>query len=163
MKTLHGRGILFIDNNKEALLRLKSLFEPNYDCYFANTGRVGIETFNVVQPPLVVCDVCLADISGFQICQRLKQANPSLRLILLSACNDKATRIKGLNAMADTYIDKALDDDELFLRIANLYPRNTPKSLYSKKAYQVQAPKTLKKALYQLFSQHYVTSNAEKK
>jgi len=118
-------SILFIDDEPDTLARLKSIFESHYICHIANTGKKGLALFNKRQPPLVVCDVNLPDISGFQICRELKTTKPHLCLILLSAYNDKESRLEGLEAFADSYIDKSLSDKEIYLRVRNLHP-NSP-------------------------------------
>jgi len=161
MKIFHGRKILFIDNKLSVQRRLKHLFESHYGCYFTSTGKSGIEVFNTKQPDMVVCDVKLPDISGLCICQQLKTTHPYLPFIFFSADNDKKIRMKGLKVSANTYIDKALDDDEIFLRISNLFPYNKKKSMLQKR--KIQPLNNLKESLYDVFYQHYLFSTALKK
>jgi len=162
MEIFNGRKILFIDNELSTQRRLKHLFESRYGCYFTNTGKLGIEVFNAQQPDMVVCDVKLPDVTGLYICRELKASYPHLPFIFLSAYNNKNIRMKGLKVSADTYIDKALDDDEIFLRISNLIPFNK-KELTVKNYHTVHTKNSLKKSLYDIFYQHYVFSNAQKK
>ncbi len=125
MTITNNNHILFIDDEPDTLDRLKSIFETDYLCDFADTGKAGLELFKKKQPPLILCDVNLPDISGLEICRKLKTTNPHLCLILLSAYNDKKSRLKGLEVFADSYIDKSLSDKEIFLRVRNLHPNNS--------------------------------------
>ncbi len=155
----NNKSILFIDDEPDTLSRLKNIFEPHYDCFFADTGKSGLALFHKNKPPLVVCDVNLPDISGFDICRELKTSNPELCLVLLSAYNNKESRLEGLESLADTYIDKALSGEELFLRIRNLHPNNANPSYLDENV----ANASLTKQITAIFSQIYTSSKSTKK
>ena len=113
---------------------------------------------------MVVCNINLSDISGFDLCRRLKLAHQELRFIFLSSHNDKSTRMKGLESLADTFIDKSLDDNEIFLRIRNLHPYNDISRFLGSTDINFSNENTqnLKTRLYRLFSQHYSATNTIK-
>lgn len=72
---------------------------------------------------LVLLDVMLSDVNGFEICKYIKQKSPTTPVIFLTAKNQTIDKIKGLKLGADDYITKPFDLEELLLRITNLIKR----------------------------------------
>ncbi len=158
MRPFQGRNILFVDNKTVAQTHLRQIFSPYYQCYFANSGKAAIELCRKKNPAMVVCDIDLSDISGVQFCQQLKCIEQEVCLIILSTCHDKAIRIQALKAGAKAFIDKSLDDDEVFLRVNNLHPYGIP---FHKT--ETQEDNTVTKQLQDAFSQYYFSSNPKEK
>lgn len=153
-KPVHN-SILFIDDEPDTLKRLQSIFSNDYSCHFAETGEDGLKLFNRIKPALVVCDVNLPDLSGFQICRELKNSNFELCLILLSAYNDRQSRLEGFEAYADSYIDKSLSDKEIFLRVRNLHPNTIETNkLTNEKTKCIQSP-CIEDGLHDAFTEIY--------
>lgn len=115
--------ILLIDDEPQFLARMTHLLGEEYKCYTATKGGMGLKIHKRLMEsiPLVICDVNLPDISGFDVCQQIKACNPQTYVMLLTGYNDNDSRIRGMKAFADHYLDKAMDDDELKLLIRNIY------------------------------------------
>jgi len=163
---LENRGILFIDAEPDTLVNLNRFFKSYCSCYFANTGLSGLRLINDKKPNVVVCEINLPDISGFDLCREIKFANPAICFIFLSSRNDKLIRMRGLECLADTFIDKNLDDKEIFLRIRNLLPCQCSSRFLADVnlgdvAYQQITP-DLKIRLYHVFSHYYSVSKTTK-
>jgi DNA-binding response OmpR family regulator len=85
----------------------------------ATTGdeglRAGLDTDN--PPTLIVLDVMLPGIDGFEVCKQLRQANVTVPIILLTARGEEADRIGGLGIGADDYVVKPFSPGELIARV----------------------------------------------
>lgn len=83
---------------------------------------------------LVLLDVMLPDLSGYDLCKEFKSVDPTIPVIFLTAKNQTADKISGLKLGADDYITKPFDLEELLLRISNILKRNrkeNPASYYT--------------------------------
>jgi putative two-component system response regulator len=112
-------SVLVVDDlaaNRELLLAL--LEDLGYDVREARDGLEALEAVDELEPDLILLDVDMPRLNGIAVCERLK-AHPSRRLIpiiILTASNDKATRLRGLAAGADDYLSKPFDSNELLVR-----------------------------------------------
>lgn len=97
----------------------------NYSVSIAGNGSEALKFFkaNYSQLQLVLLDVMLPDINGFELCKEFKTIAPSVPVIFLTAKNQTADKIGGLKLGADDYITKPFDLEELLLRVANLIKR----------------------------------------
>ncbi len=75
---------------------------------------------------LVLLDVMLPDINGYDLCQAFQSLNPQVPVIFLTAKNQTADKIGGLRLGADDYITKPFDLEEVLLRISNTLKRRRP-------------------------------------
>lgn len=78
------------------------------------------------QPDLVVLDVMLPGIDGFEVCQRLRENQPGVPIIMLTALGEEEDRIAGLGTGADDYVSKPFSPRELVLRVASVLRRTHP-------------------------------------
>lgn len=106
---------------------LLNLELENYNVKLANTGNSALQTFNELNKnlDLVLLDVMLPEINGFELCQKFKSINPSVPVIFLTAKNQTSEKISGLKLGADDYITKPFELEELLLRIQNVIKRNS--------------------------------------
>ena len=97
----------------------------HYKTIVSTTGNTAIADFdkNKAHIHLVLLDVMLPDVNGFEICKHIKQKSPATPLIFLTAKNQTINKIEGLKLGADDYITKPFDLEELLLRISNLIKR----------------------------------------
>ncbi len=97
----------------------------NYAVLMAKSGNQALELFtaNVRSISLVLLDVMLPEVNGFDLCKKFKQLNPSTAVIFLTAKNQISDKIEGLKLGADDYITKPFDLEELLLRVSNLIKR----------------------------------------
>ena len=93
-----------------------------YDVAFCGDGAQAIDTFNRVQPDLVLLDVMLPGMSGDEICRELRTFSDA-PIVMLSAKDESDDKVAGLEAGADDYIAKTADEKEILLRLrARLRP-----------------------------------------
>jgi putative two-component system response regulator len=98
------------------------LIRDGYQVRFADDGQTALESIARDQPDLVLMDVMMPRVNGFDACVALKQ-NPATRLIpvvLITALQDSQDRIRGLDAGADDFISKPVNPHELRARVRSL-------------------------------------------
>ncbi|HEV8534167.1 MAG TPA: HD domain-containing phosphohydrolase [Candidatus Limnocylindria bacterium] len=94
------------------------LDELGYDVRQARDGVEALEAVSAEEPDLVLLDIDMPRLDGIAVCERLK-AHPTRRLIpivILTASNDRNTRLRGITAGADDYLSKPFDANELLVR-----------------------------------------------
>ena len=114
--------ILIIEDNR-ALVEMLTIFlkEQEYEVLGAYTGREGIRQAQQEQPDLILLDIHLPDINGYDVAQELRTRTRTqhIPIIFLTEARDRVSRLKGLRLGADDYIAKPFDLQELRLRIRN--------------------------------------------
>ncbi|MCS7030985.1 MAG: response regulator, partial [Gloeomargarita sp. SKYG116] len=113
--------IVLIDDDEQLRFLTKEYLEMEggYTVLTAANGQEAWELLNQVHPNLIVCDVMMPVMDGYEFVQRLRQ-HPRLRsipLIFLSAKGDVSDRIVGLNAGGDVYLVKPFEPEELLAQI----------------------------------------------
>ena len=109
--------ILIIDDEKPTVETISTLLtRRGFEVFKAYCGQDGLRNAYHHQPDLVLLDVILPDMDGWEICRRLRELS-DMPIIFISARKDKADIIKGLEIGADDYLTKPFDDDELVARI----------------------------------------------
>ena len=112
--------VLIIDDSREAVTVVKArLARDGLDVVSADCGTAGLEAVRRERPDLILLDVSMPDISGFDVCRMLK-ADPELRMIpvvFLSASDTAEDKVRGLNIGAVDYIAKPFDAFELQARV----------------------------------------------
>ncbi len=105
---------------------LLNLELENYNVKLADNGKLALQLFNDNNKnfDLVLLDVMLPEINGFELCRKFKTVNPSVPVIFLTAKNQTSEKISGLKLGADDYITKPFELEELLLRIQNVIKRN---------------------------------------
>ncbi|NLW43145.1 MAG: response regulator transcription factor [Tissierellia bacterium] len=95
----------------------------NYLVVEAESGEKAIELYDTFKPDIVLLDIMLPGIDGFQVCRYLRQDERELGIIMLTAKNQDIDKIQGLEAGSDDYISKPFNPKELVLRIKSLERR----------------------------------------
>lgn len=128
---MQKQSILIVEDEeslgKTLLLNLEL---ENYNVKLANSGNLALQLFNEHHNTLhlVLLDVMLPEINGFELCEKFKTINPSVPVIFLTAKNQTSEKISGLKLGADDYITKPFELEELLLRIQNVIKRNAKPS-----------------------------------
>lgn len=78
------------------------------------------------EPDLVVLDVMLPGFDGLEVCRRLREEQPDVPIIMLTALGEEEDRIAGLGSGADDYLSKPFSPRELVLRVASVLRRTNP-------------------------------------
>ena len=113
------------DNQTNIDLIRYQLDAEGFDIFIEKTGKKGMEMIKEKEPDLVLLDVGLPDIDGFELCKALRSdvKTKNYPIIMLTARTEDNDRIEGLKLGADDYITKPYNAEELILRIKNLLKR----------------------------------------
>ncbi len=117
------RLLLVEDEADTAAMLAKGLRERAYAVDLATDGNTGIEKASVNPYDLILLDVMLPGLNGFEICQQLRAAGLSVPILMLTALDEIASRIEGLDRGADDYLAKPFHFGELLARIRALLRR----------------------------------------
>jgi DNA-binding response OmpR family regulator len=118
--------ILVVDDDPNALRLIGySLQQEGYEVLTASNGLDGLALVKQQHPDLVVLDVMMPDVDGFEVCRRLRDdpATRQLPIILLTAKGQASDKITGFRAGADDYVVKPADPNELVARVGALLTR----------------------------------------
>lgn len=110
------------DSRIQAKILSNKLVEAGYDVRIAENGQVGLQMIREQHPTLVISDIEMPQMTGYELCRAVKQ-HPELRkipFILLSTLADAQDIIKGLHCGADNYVTKPYDPPFLVARVASL-------------------------------------------
>ena len=121
--------ILIVDDELDTLLPLKRALEmDDFNVIDAQDGVEALEKVRSEIPDLVLLDLMLPKINGFEVCQRLKhdEATSVIPIIMLTAKGETSDKIEGIEIGADDYVTKPFNLDELKARIKAVLRRTTP-------------------------------------
>jgi two-component system alkaline phosphatase synthesis response regulator PhoP len=96
-----------------------------YDCTIKNNGEEGLTEALTGNYNLIILDVMLPKISGYEICEQIRKKGITTPILFLTALGDTNQKIKGLKLGADDYLAKPFDLEEFLLRVYNLLKRFT--------------------------------------
>lgn len=119
--------ILVIDDDEAITMALRrALAFEGYTVDVALDGEDGLRAARDVAPDLVILDILMPGIDGFEVCRRLREGD-SIPILMLTARDDVADRVRGLDAGADDYLVKPFAPDELLARVRALLRRREPR------------------------------------
>jgi sigma-B regulation protein RsbU (phosphoserine phosphatase) len=114
------KKILIVEDDRVLLSGLRHHLEgAGYDVLAEGDGTKGLQEAKRKEPDLVILDVMLPGIDGFEICSQLKQGGFQSPIFLLTQLSDEHSRLDGLGFGADDYIPKPFSAKELVLRVRN--------------------------------------------
>ena len=106
----------------------RALRMENYDVELFEDGISALKSIQLRAPDAIVLDLHLPDIDGLEICRRIRRSGDSTPILMLTARDEKESRIKGLEMGADDYLAKPFEPRELSLRVASILRRVRPPS-----------------------------------
>jgi len=112
--------ILVVDDDAESLRVLVSTLQPEgYTIRPANSGELALASIAAQPPDLILMDIRMPGLDGFEVCRRLKaeETTRSIPVIFQSAATDLADRLEGLRLGAVDYISKPFQREELLARV----------------------------------------------
>ncbi|MEZ4896217.1 MAG: ATP-binding protein [Saprospiraceae bacterium] len=114
--------ILVIEDNEDVISYILTCLESNYRTISALSGKQGIVKAVAKIPDVIICDVMMPEMDGFEVCRNLKKDSRTshIPIILLTAKATDEDRIKGLSQGADAYLIKPFNKEELIIRLKNL-------------------------------------------
>lgn len=119
--------VLVIDDDPTALRLVGYVFHrADFEVHVAANGVDGLSKVDNVQPDVVILDVMMPDMSGLEVCERLRSqpSTAQLPIIMLSARGQVEDKISGFKAGADDYVPKPVEPEELVARARALLQRS---------------------------------------
>jgi DNA-binding response OmpR family regulator len=117
--------ILVIEDEMEMARGLTDTLEfEGYEVSTADTGSAGIESVNRKAPDCIILDLMLPDLSGYQVCERIRQKH-NVPILMLTAKAQDHDKILGFKVGADDYLTKPFSVGELSARVMALLRRRT--------------------------------------
>ncbi len=119
--------ILVVEDEESIRKLVKLNLElEGYEVVEAERGKEAIAKFNGEHFDLIILDIMLPEIDGFQICEQIRLVNNSIPILILSAKDGSTDKVKGLKIGADDYLAKPFNLEELLLRVNKLLIRSNP-------------------------------------
>jgi CheY-like chemotaxis protein len=119
VKDLSECTILIVDDAETNIDILMDILGEEYDVAVAMDGESALETVEEEPPDLILLDIMMPDIDGFEVCKRLK-GNPeaaNIPVVFLSALTEDEDRQKGLDLGAVDFITKPFDSSEIQTKV----------------------------------------------
>ncbi|MCJ7519110.1 MAG: response regulator transcription factor [Anaerolineaceae bacterium] len=128
MKPAPQETIIVVDDEQSIIDFVRIYVEhEGFICMGINDGMIAFNEIMQNKPTLVVLDVMLPGMSGFDVCRRLRASNNQVPIIMLTAKDDDIDKILGLELGADDYLTKPFNPRELIARIKAVLRRNNLK------------------------------------
>ncbi|MDN9011405.1 response regulator transcription factor [Brevibacillus laterosporus] len=115
--------ILVVDDEENILQVIRAYLERSgYIVYVAETGEAALQLHQLLQPDLIILDLMLPDMSGEDICRKLRKTS-DIPILMLTAKSAEDDKINGLLMGADDYVSKPFSPRELVARVITLLRR----------------------------------------
>ncbi len=128
--------VLLVDDDEFSLHTLEMvLYNQGYELILAQNGKEALEKARQHQPDVILLDVMMPEMNGFEVCQHLRD-DPVLAevpIIIVTALDDKDSRLEGIEAGADDFITKPYDRLELRTRVRTITKLNRFRTLMSER------------------------------
>ncbi len=110
-------SILIVDDDDKLIQLLRTYFErERFVVYTAGDGRTALELLRRYEPQVMVLDLMMPGMDGFEVCRRVRQTS-DIPILFLTARDDDTDRLVGLNMGADDYMTKPFNMKELVARV----------------------------------------------
>ena len=120
------RRVLIVDDEPNIVLSLEFLLrQQGYEVSVARDGEEALAAAESWRPDLMVLDVMLPGLDGFEVCRRLRERPEGavLKILLLTARGREVERVRGLDEGADAYVRKPFSTRQLMKTVAELLGR----------------------------------------
>ena len=124
--------ILIVEDDLDVADMLNAYFRvQGYEVFTVNWGEDGVRAATTSRPDLIILDIRLPDIDGYEVARRVRsdRKTNTIPIIFLTEKRDRADRLRGLELGADDYITKPFDVQELRLRVRNALKRASQDTL----------------------------------
>jgi DNA-binding response OmpR family regulator len=122
--------VLVVDDDPAMTELLCLLLKPaTTDVYVANTGKEGLALVDEKKPDVIILDLMMPEMDGYEVCQTIRQNN-NTPILVLSALDMPGMVSKALDAGADDYLIKPVTSSILIAHINNLLRRVNPSKTY---------------------------------
>ena len=118
-------SILLVEDDPSLALGLCDTLEfEGFRVVHAKTGKEGVEAALREAPDCIILDLMLPDMNGYEVCKAVRDRNPLVPILMLTARSQEADKIRGLEVGADDYVTKPFSIGELVARIRALFRRS---------------------------------------
>ncbi len=128
--------ILIVDDDPLSLTTLESTLDgQGYEITSADNGLTALKKADELMPDLILLDVMMPFMDGFEVCRRIR-ATPKLAevpIIILTALDDRDSRLLGIESGADDFLSKPVDRQELRLRVSTIVRLNRYRTLLTQR------------------------------
>ena len=133
------RILLVEDEESLAAGLIYNLSEEGYDVEWVADGREALNKFNSLNYDMVLLDIMLPYVDGFEVAEQIRSRDPQMPILILTARTSAHDKVKGLEVGADDYLTKPFHLQELLLRVKGMLRRKTwySKSTDSLPSYQI--------------------------
>jgi DNA-binding response OmpR family regulator len=118
-----AKKVLIVDDERNIVTALEFLLQKNgYDVRVAATGEEALAQLDAFRPDLVLLDVMMPKVSGYEVCQRVRSRPDwqGMKIVMLSAKGREVEVSKGMSLGADLYVTKPFSNTELVATIGRL-------------------------------------------
>ena len=120
-----GETLLLVDDEENLRSMLQAaLRHVGFEVHPVATGREALDAVGVINPDLIVLDVMLPDLDGFEVCNRLRREGSKTPVLFLTARDGTEDKVRGLTLGGDDYLVKPFSLDELVARISAVLRRS---------------------------------------
>ena len=118
--------ILLVEDEETLAVGLEyNLTEEGYAVKWAKNGREALEFFKSENFDLIILDIMLPFVNGFEVAEGVRKADPQMPILMLTAKTESADKVKGLEIGADDYLTKPFHLQELLLRVEGMLKRKS--------------------------------------
>jgi len=118
-------SILIIDDSTTALRHISKMIVPlGYKIHVAKSGLQALKLLTIINPTLILMDLGMPDMDGFECCERLKRSacRAHIPIIFLSGSHDDKDKEKAIDLGAEDFITKPVSRDDLFSKLEEHMP-----------------------------------------
>ena len=120
-----GKKILLVEDEETLAIGLEyNLSEEGYKVTLARDGKQALSEFNADSYDLIILDIMIPYLDGFEVAKQVREKDPQMPILVLTARTSAGDRVKGLELGVDDYLTKPFHLEELLLRIKGMLKRN---------------------------------------
>jgi DNA-binding response OmpR family regulator len=121
--------VLLVEDNPDLAFGLRTSLEiEGYEVLHAETGREGLATASADAPDLIVLDLMLPEMSGYEVLRQLRRERREMPVLILTAKGEEADKVQGFRLGADDYVVKPVGVLEFLARVEALLRRSQPRT-----------------------------------
>lgn len=118
------RKILIVEDDPGIQMSLQDEFESEgYQVFVANDGAKGLSMTKEKKPDLIILDIMLPELDGYEVCKRLRKEGNNTPIIMLTVKDKEIDKVLGLEFGADDYVTKPFSLRELLARVKSVFRR----------------------------------------
>ena len=120
---MNQKKILIVDDEEKNIKLIKGILAPErYQVYEAFNGEEALKQVADNDPDLILLDIMMPGMDGFEVCKRLKQdeSTKMIPIVMVTALNEKEHSIRAMKVGADDFLTKPVDHTELQVRVKSL-------------------------------------------